>query len=111
MKLERNWIGRTVDIMVDRPLGSCHPRYPEMIYPVNYGYIAGTMADDGEPIDVYVLGIDKPLDTFSGQVIAIIRRRDDVEDKLVVAAIPIDATEIKAAVAFQEQYFDSKVEV
>ena len=37
-------IGEIVTVTVDRPLGSAHPDYPEMIYPLNYGYIEGIMA-------------------------------------------------------------------
>lgn len=41
-------IGDTVKIVVDRPLGSFHPEYKDMYYPINYGYIEGIMAPDGE---------------------------------------------------------------
>ena len=40
--------GGTVTVVVDRPLGSAHPVYPELIYPVNYGYVPGVPAGDGE---------------------------------------------------------------
>ena len=39
---------KTVKITVDRPKGSCHPRYPDLYYPVNYGYVDGVTAPDGE---------------------------------------------------------------
>ena len=41
-------IGATVTFTVDRPLGSYHPEYKDMYYPINYGYIEGVMAPDGE---------------------------------------------------------------
>lgn len=47
--------------------------------------MAGETAPDGEDLDAYVLGVDRPLDIFRGLVIAVIHREDDVEDKLVVA--------------------------
>lgn len=98
---------------MDRPLGSSHPRHPEMIYPVNYGYVPGVPAGDGSWQDVYVLGVDEPLTVFTGRRIAIIRRRDDVEDKWVLApqGMSFTAEEIMAAVHFQEQYFDAYVEL
>lgn len=98
---------------IDRPLGSVHPRHPEMIYPVNYGEVPGVLAADGDWQDVYVLGVDIPLQTFTGECIAIIRRRDDVEDKwvLIPEGMTLTAAEIMAAVRFQEQYFDSWVEL
>lgn len=42
------------DIVIDRPKGSAHPRYPDMIYPVDYGYLEGTSSMDGGGIDVWV---------------------------------------------------------
>ena len=98
---------------IDRPLGSAHPRHPDMIYPVNYGEIVGVMAPDGDWQDAYVLGVDVPVETFTGRRIAIIYRRDDVECKWVLApeGMSFTAEEIMAAVHFQEQYFDSVCEL
>ncbi len=94
---------------IDRPLGTSHPRHPEMIYPVNYGFIPGLLAGDGAEQDVYVLGVDVPCEAFTGELIAIIHRRDDVEDKWVLApaGMRFTAEEIMTAVHFQEQWFDS----
>ena len=98
---------------IDRPLGSTHPRHPDMVYPVNYGEVVGVMAPDGAWQDVYVLGVDVPLENFTGQRIAVIHRRDDIEDKWVLApeGMTFTAEEIMAAVHFQEQYFDSHCEL
>ena len=54
-------IGKTVKVLVDRPLGSYHPKHRDMYYPVNYGYIEGIMAPDGEEQDAYILGVDEPV--------------------------------------------------
>lgn len=101
-------IGTIVKVTIDRPLGSHHPRYRDIIYPINYGYIAGTMAADGEEQDAYVLGVNTAVKEFIGKVIAIIHRYDDIEEKLVVAPDGIDFSdeEIAKQVHFQEQYFD-----
>jgi inorganic pyrophosphatase len=98
--------------VVDRRLGSLHPRHPDIRYGLNYGYVPGTLAPDGEPLDAYLLGPGGPVGTARGIVVAVIRREDDIEDKLVVATdgITRTATEIAAAVHFQERYFDSHVE-
>ena len=98
---------------IDRPLGSAHPRHPDMIYPVNYGEVVGVLAPDGAWQDVYVLGVDVPLQSFTGRRIAVIHRRDDVEDKWVLApdGMTFTAEEIMAAVHFQEQYFDAYCEL
>ena len=105
--------GQRVEVRVDRPLGSAHPSYPDLIYPVNYGYVPGVMAPDGEEQDAYILGVQEPLARFTGRVIAVIRRLDDVEDKWVVAQEGCRFTreEIAAAVHFQERYFRSEIEL
>lgn len=91
-------------------MGSCHPKHG-FIYPVNYGYIAGTISGDGEELDAYVLGEHKPLDKFTGKVIAIIHRLDDNDDKLVVMADGRNYTDeqIIALTEFQEKWF--KIEI
>ncbi|MBE6676620.1 MAG: inorganic pyrophosphatase [Ruminococcaceae bacterium] len=43
----------TGEIVIDRPRGSAHPRYPEVIYEVDYGYVEGTSSMDGGGIDVW----------------------------------------------------------
>ena len=106
-------IGSIVQVTVDRPLGSCHPEHPDMIYPVNYGYIPGVIAPDGEEQDAYILGIHEPVETFTGKVIAIIHRFDDVEEKWVVASADMVFTkeQIMEQVAFQEQYFHVEIRI
>lgn len=104
-------IGKIVKVLVDRPMGSFHPRYKDMYYPVNYGYIEGVLAPDGEEQDAYILGVDKPIKDFTGIVIAIIHRKNDVEDKWVVApeGILFSAEEIIKQVSFTEQYFETEI--
>ena len=98
---------------IDRPLGTAHPCHPDMIYPVNYGEVPGVPAPDGDWQDAYVLGVNEPLTSFTGERIAILHRRDDVEDKWVLApeGMRFTAEDILAAVHFQEQYFDTWVEM
>lgn len=101
-------IGKKVRVKIDRPLGSRHPKW-KWIYPVNYGYVEGIRAPDGENLDVYVLGVFKPIKKFVGKVIAVIHRKDDVEDKLVVAPKKYTKEQIEALVEFQERWFKSEV--
>lgn len=77
-------IGTKVKGHVDRPIGSRHPRHPDIIYPINYGYVDGVFAGDGEEQDVYIFGTDHPLKTFSGTVIGVYHRQNDNEDKWIV---------------------------
>ena len=99
---------------IDRPIGTIHHG---TVYPINYGYIEGLIAGDGEEQDVYILSNlpenQKALKTFTGKRIAIIHRKDDVEDKCVLTSPAENFTksEIEKAVHFQEQYFDSKIEM
>lgn len=102
-----NPLGACVTVTIDRPKGSRHPEHPDILYPIHYGYIAGIPAPDGEDQDAYILGVDAPVETVIGTVIAVIHRLDDVEDKWVVApeGMTFSSEEIEAAVAFQERFF------
>jgi inorganic pyrophosphatase len=104
------FLGKTVDVIMDRPMNSHHPKHG-FLYPVNYGYIPNTMSPDGAELDAYVLGVDKPLDKFSGVCIAIIKRINDNDDKLIVVpkSINISDDEIRESTNFQEQYFKSNI--
>ena len=104
-------IGTTVTVTVDRPLGSYHPEYKDMYYPINYGYIEGVMAPDGEEQDAYILGVNESVGKFTGKIIAIVYRKDDIEEKWVVVpeGVTFSKEEIRRQIHFQEQYFDSEI--
>lgn len=101
-----SYLGKTVKVVIDRPMGSKHPKYGYE-YPVNYGYIPNTKSGDGDEIDVFILGEDKPLDEFEGEVIAIVHRLNDNEDKLVVTSKDMKITDekIEDKLRFQEKWF------
>ena len=102
-------LGQKVDVKIDRPMGSYHPEHKDMYYPINYGYIDGLLAPDDEEQDVYVLGVQEPLTEFTGNVIAVVRRDDDVEMKWVAAPEGVTFTreEIMEQIMFTEQYYKS----
>ena len=104
-------LGTVVTVIVDRPMGTYHPKHPDLFYPINYGYVPGIYASDGEEQDAYIIGVDEPLSEFRGAVIAIIHRLDDVEDKWVVApsGLVFSKDEINQQVCFQEQYFQTEI--
>lgn len=106
----KSYIGKLVEVKMDRPMGSAHPKHG-FIYPVNYGYIPNTMSGDGEELDAYVLGEHKPLDVFKGRVVAVIHRLDDDDDKLVVMEDGRNYTDdqINALVEFQEKWFKTQI--
>lgn len=105
-----DYLNKKVKVIIDRPIGSKHPRY-NTYYPLNYGYIPNTISGDGEEIDAYVLGEFEQLREFVGFVIAIIKRKNDFEDKLVVSKNlnKYSRHQIKALVEFQERFFDSEI--
>jgi inorganic pyrophosphatase len=107
----RDYMGKTVKVTIDRPLGSTHPRHSDIIYPVNYGYLPATVSGDGMEIDAYVLGITTPITDFEGVVIGVIVRDDDNEDKLVVApaGMTFASEQIQDAIDFQERFFVSHI--
>ena len=103
--------GLTVSGKVDRPLGSRHSEHPETIYPVNYGWVEGIIASDGEAQDVYILGADEAISEFSGKIIAVYERLDDAEDKWIVSLDGREYSdeEILGAICFQEQFFKGRL--
>ena len=103
------YMGKPVHVVVDRPIGYVHG---DIIYPINYGYIPGLLAGDGEEQDAYILGVNEPLTEFDGQVVAAVCRKNDCEDKLVVAPVGTvyHQGQIAEAVHFQEQYFTSTID-
>lgn len=113
MKLECVWhrfIGQTVDVVIDRPMGSNHPKYG-FHYRLNYGYVPNTISGDGKELDAYILGIYKPVEKFRGKVIAVIHRLNDDDDKLIIVpqGCAYSDEEIWQLTNFQEQYFQSVI--
>jgi inorganic pyrophosphatase len=109
-KLAKTFIGKEVEVVIDRPLGGKHPKHG-FLYEVNYGYIEGVIAPDGEELDAYYLGVNSSLEKAKGKVIAIIHRADNDDDKLVVVpdGVTLSDEEILKQVNFQEKWFKSSV--
>jgi len=107
LQLAEKYLGQIVEITMDRPLGTLHPKHG-FKYEANYGYIKDVTAPDGEDLDAYYLGISQSVETAKGKVIAIIHRLKDDDDKLVVVPENIELTdeEIEKATHFQEQWFE-----
>jgi inorganic pyrophosphatase len=108
-----NIIGQKIHIVIDRPLGSTHPKHKNIVYEVNYGYTPDFVGGDGEEQDVCLLGVNEPITEFDGVLVAIIHRENDTEEKWVVAPenTTFSADEIMKAVNFQEKYFKSSVQL
>lgn len=105
----KDFLGKTIQIKFDRPLGSKHPKFDD-IYPVNYGFVPGTKAGDGMEIDVYYLSSDKPLNEIEGKCIAYVHRFDDNEDKLITTdGTMLTLDEIEKKLDFQEKWFKHEI--
>ena len=110
----RSYLGKTIDIKIDRPIGYIHHKEKyDLVYPINYGYIPEVFGGDGEELDVYVLGIDEAIEECRVKIIAIVHRKNDIEDKLVGAPEGLTFTEeeIKKHTAFQEKYYITHIEI
>ncbi len=106
-----SFINEAVKVKVHRPLGAEHPKYG-FIYPVNYGFLPGTVGGDEKEINAYILGVAEPVTEFTGKCVAVIHRTDDPDDKLVV--IPeemgnISDTDIRELTDFQESHYSSVI--
>lgn len=112
--LVKSYLGKTVKIEIDRPIGYIHIKETySLTYPINYGYIPDVIGGDGEELDVYLLGVNEPVNEYTAKVIAIVHRHNDIEDKLVAVpeGMTFDENKIEKAVHFQEQYYETEIEV
>lgn len=74
-------------ITIDRPAQSPHPRYPEIIYPLDYGYVNDTCSTDGEALDVFVGSAETGL---VGAILTTDYRQGDREAKLLYNCTPVE---------------------
>lgn len=81
------------EIIIDRPKGSAHPRYPDFIYPVDYGYLRHTASMDGAGIDVWVGSAGDQLDAVMC-IVDLLKRDSEIK-------ILIGCTEEEKALIYQ----------
>ncbi|MGH4013696.1 MAG: inorganic diphosphatase [Pseudonocardiaceae bacterium] len=103
LSLATGYLHQRVQLRIDRPAGSRHPKYGYH-YPINYGYVPGVIAPDGDDLDAYYL-TNSPVAEADGVCIAVIHRHFDDDDKLVIVPDDVDLTDtdIHRLVAFQER--------
>jgi inorganic pyrophosphatase len=94
-----DWFGweRTIrrnGIAIDRPKGSRHPEHPEIVYPLDYGYVKGTKGGDGEEVDVFAGSTDSGL---VGAIVAFDPSKRETEIKLLWN---MDGKDVEAADRF-----------
>ena len=78
----------TTPITIDRPKGTAHPRYPEVIYPLDYGYLENTTAADGGGIDVWIGSLGPQ--TLTGILCTFDRLKRDMEIKFLLGCTSTD---------------------
>ena len=81
-------------VRIDRPKGSAHPRFPEFVYPLDYGYLDGTLGGDGHGIDVWRGSL--PSGGVTGVVCTVDLLKRDSEVKLLIGCTPDEADTILA---------------
>ncbi|MFP3385651.1 inorganic diphosphatase [Tritonibacter sp. SIMBA_163] len=106
-------IGRRLHVMIDRPMGTAHPRFPQTTYPLNYGFVPEIFAGDGYEVDAYIVGETTPVEACTGKCLAVVERLDDDENKLIVSTGPTElaADKLYGFVRFQEDYFDTRIHI
>ena len=86
-------LAATNSITVDRPKGAAHPRYPDLIYPLDYGYLENTSAGDGDRIDVWIGSLDN--ETLTGILCTFDKLKQDAEIKLLLGCTSEDVQTIR----------------
>jgi len=111
LKLAKTFLGKKVHLAFDQPVGSSYAPHKIDSYPINYGYVPGVPAPDGDDLDAYLLNVFEPLKEADGICIAIVHRINDDDDKLVVVPEGVELTdeEIAKQVAFQEHLYESVI--
>lgn len=90
-------------ITIDRPHGALHPEHPSIIYPIDYGYVNGTLATDGRELDVFVGSSPTGL---VGTMITVDHRREDAEFKLLFNCSPEEVYLVNGFVNFDRSLME-----
>ena len=69
-------------LVIDRPKGAHHPRFPEIVYPVDYGYLENTTSMDGHGIDVW--RGTKKSQKIDAVIITVDLSKNDSEIKILI---------------------------
>ena len=81
-------------IVIDRPAGSRHPQWLDSVYPLDYGYVAGTSAMDGEGVDLW--RGTAPVQKLDGLLVSVDLLKRDVEIKLLLGCMSEEKARILA---------------
>ncbi len=91
---------------LDRPKGSVHPVHPEIVYPIDYGYVNETQGGDGEELDIFVGSADNGLVAV---ILTTDRRKKDRECKLILNCSPEEIYLINGFINFDPDLMTGKI--
>ncbi len=104
------YLGKSVNVTVESPIGSLHPHYPDVQYPCNCGYVDEVLAETGEYQDAYVIGVNEPTDSFHGVVAAMVYRINDCHARWVITESKVyDRQEVIDTIGELEQYQETRI--
>lgn len=78
------------EIIIDRPKGSIHPRYPDIVYSVDYGYLKDTLSQDGAGIDIWRGSDEKQR--IDAIICTIDLKKKDSEIKILIGCTEYEKT-------------------
>jgi inorganic pyrophosphatase len=90
--------------VIDRPKNSRHPRWPEIVFPLDYGYLEGTVAQDGGGIDLWVGSA--PHRNLTAIMVTLDTKKKDSEIKLIIGCTE---EEIKIIEEFHNRYYQAGI--
>jgi inorganic pyrophosphatase len=90
---ELSELAHSGSMILDRPRGRAHPRYPDLIYPLDYGYLENTSASDADGIDVWIGSKDEKR--LTGILCTFDRLKRDAEIKLLIGCTLEDVETIQ----------------
>lgn len=109
--IDRNMLGKTVTVIIDKHYGDFHPMIEDTQYPYNAGYIKEDITqEDASFQDAYVIGVNENIDEFTGFVCGIIYHKDEENSKWIVAPIGMNVNhdEVIQLLGLEEQFHDSR---
>lgn len=110
--LARSQLGKIATVIIERQYGSYHPTISDVRLPYNFGYVKQDFTvEDMQLQDAYVVGIEEPVDQFTGEVIGIIYHKQDEKSRWIVAprGAILSHDKIIQWIGLEEQYYDIKI--
>lgn len=105
----QDYLGKEVHVIVDQPYGSFHSLIPDLLLPVNIGYVNESEFLEDNFENAYIFGLDEAVDEYVGTVIAIIYRKDGSSAFVVSKKTSFEKKDVINTIGELEQYQDTKI--